>query len=106
LKRFALLFTTFSIMFHGTLIYAGQCVSSYCLNHHENVARTDICKVDWPDYYEVLINWGTKPEWIDSTHFVFISNQVGDVYMMDIPSKNITKLTGHFKHAGFTRAHR
>ncbi len=105
MKRYVLLSITIFILFYAPPIF-GQFVSSPCLDHHEKVDRIDIFKIEWPDYYEVLTNWGTKPEWVDSTHFVFISNQVGDVYLMDILSKNITKLTGHFKHAGFTRAHK
>ncbi len=74
------------------------------MSRHEKAGRTNICDINFPEHFEVLVNWGTKPEWIDSSHFVFLSNQVGDVYLMDIASREIKNLTGHFHHAGFTRA--
>jgi len=83
-----------------------DCGSPHNLDHHEQAGRTDICGFDWPDHFQVLINWGTKPEWIDDSHFVFLGNQIGHVYMMDIASREITNLTGHFSHAGYTRAHK
>lgn len=55
--------------------------------------------------FEVLINWGGRPEWISDSQIVFLSNQVGDVYRMDLEQNTVTNLTGDFEHAGFTRAY-
>lgn len=94
------------IVFLSSQYSWADCGQPYNLRHHRDAGRTDICDVDWPEHYEVLINWGTKPEWIDANHFAFVSNQVGDVYLMNLESRELRILTGHFKHAGFTRVHR
>jgi hypothetical protein len=101
--RIALIFFAITFSYLELPTYAEDLGCSQ-INYHKKAGRTNICNVEWPEYFKVLVNWGTKPEWIDSSHFVFVSNQIGDIFMMDIISREITKLTGHFPHAGFTRA--
>lgn len=74
-------------------------------NNHKEVGQVDLCEYNFPRYAIPLTNWGTKPEWINSSSFVFLSNQVGEVYKMDILSGEIQWLSGHFSHAGFNRVH-
>jgi len=95
---------TVMVMF-ATRVHA-ECDDDYILHHHEKAGRVDICQVDWPEYYTVLTNWGTKPEWIDDTHFVFVSNQMGHVFLMDLADGSLENITDHFDHAGFTRVHK
>jgi hypothetical protein len=81
-----------------------DCGDKYNLSHHEQVGRTDVCDFQWPAHYRVLTNWGTRPEWIDDHRFVFMGNQIGHVFLMDMEANTIENLTDHFDHAGFTRA--
>ena len=77
------------------------------LTHHASAGQPDHCEsaADFPPGWSLLTNWGTKPQWLTPTSFVFVSNLVGDVFRMDIESGEIDRLTGHFSHAGFTRVH-
>ena len=77
------------------------------LDHHQLTGKLDIRKKEagLGNGFSVITNWGTKPEWINNEEFVFISNQMGDVFLADIHHKNpIRNLTKGFEHAGFTRA--
>lgn len=93
-----------------TLFSSGSwaaCGDSYNLNHHHVSGKLDICSIEneLSSELNLLINWGNRPVWIDNDTFVFLSNTVGDVYQMDLPSNTVTLLSGHFKHSGFARVH-
>jgi hypothetical protein len=75
------------------------------LTHHATVGQWDHCEDEVPAHVKVVTNWGTKPEWLTSSSFVFVSNLMGDIYWMDLRTAEIRNLTGHFVHAGFTRVH-
>jgi hypothetical protein len=83
------------------------CNAPYNLTHHGDTGKLDICTIEHTlGYFKVLTNWGTKPEWLNERQFVFLSNQISDVYLMDIEKNTVRNLTGQFTHAGYTRAHR
>ena len=77
------------------------------LDYHDSVSQLDHCdeEATFPEGWTLLTNWGTKPQWLTPTSFVFVSNLIGDVYRMEISTGEIERLTGHFPHAGFTRVH-
>lgn len=83
------------------------CEDAYNLDAHAEYNKLDVCTIEdeLPEGMQVLINWGCRPVWIDDNRFTFLSNIVGDVYLMDIARNEVTLLTGHFSHAGFTRVH-
>jgi hypothetical protein len=83
------------------------CGDSYNLSHHYITGKLDICSIEdeLPNSIEILTNWGTKPEWIDSNTFVFVGNQIGEVYRMDIDSNTVEAITSHYRHSGYTRVH-
>lgn len=83
------------------------CDDDYNVSHHHVSGKIDICTLqeEMGSRYQVLINWGTKPEWLNDTQFVFINNLVGDVYQMDLDTNEVSSITSHFLHSGFTRAH-
>jgi hypothetical protein len=77
------------------------------LTDHASAGQPDHCEAsaDFPNTWSLMTNWGTKPQWLSPTSFVFVSNLVGDVFRMDVESGAIDSLTSHFSHAGFTRVH-
>lgn len=75
------------------------------MTHHAAVGQVDHCGDRLPRYAHLLTNWGTRPEWLSATEFLFSSNHMGHVWRMDIPSGELENLTEHFEHAGFTRVH-
>ena len=69
--------------------------------------KLDVCQ--WyvgDDYAETIFNFGTKPEWIDNQSFVFIDNNVGNVFHYDMTTQVLTSLSDHFDHSGFNRVHK
>ena len=78
-----------------------------CDDEYNLTNKLDICSIqeEMGPSYKVLTNWGTKPEWLNNHQFVFVSNLVGDIYLMDLNKNKVDILTGHFQHSGFTRAH-
>ena len=96
-----------SVVFGPSYSAIADCSDPYILNHHHLTGKLDICSIKNDiGAFEVLTNWGTKPEWLNETQFVFMSNQIGDVHLMDLETNTVTNLTGQFQHAGFTRAHK
>ena len=47
-----------------------------------------------------------RPSWSgDGRYFLYLDALVGDVYEYNVAERSARSLTGHFEHAGFTRAH-
>ncbi len=95
------------LTFFPSYIAQAACGDEYNLSHHHLTNKLDICSIqeDMGPSYQVLTNWGTKPEWLNNHQFVFVSNLVGDIYLMDLNKNKVDTLTAHFQHSGFTRAH-
>lgn len=59
-----------------------------------------------PDHIRLVNDFGMRPVWSpDGEHIAFLDANVGDVYELAVETGSTRKLTGHFAHAGFTRAH-
>jgi len=107
ITRIAIVCLLFSVVFSPSYAAIGDCGDPYILTHHYLTGKLDICSIkDDIGDFEVLTNWGTKPEWLNEKQFVFMGNQIGDVHLMDLETNTIKNLTEPFQHAGFTRAHK
>ncbi len=52
-----------------------------------------------------LLEAGLRPDWShDGKRLLFLDDLVGNVFEIDVESRNVRPLTSHFDHAGFTRA--
>jgi hypothetical protein len=59
-----------------------------------------------PPHITRLTDFGLRADWSpDGERLVFLDALAGDVWMYELASKGLEKLTGHFEHAGFSRAH-
>ena len=89
------------------LFVSAGCGDPYNRDDHAQNGKLDICSIEeeLPEDIKIMINWGSRPVWIDDHRIAFLNNVVGDVYMMDMEQNNVTLLTGHFAHAGFSRVH-
>ena len=57
-----------------------------------------------PPYFSVLTNWGLRPEWDEkSENIYFLDKMVGDVFKIDLKTRQITGVTTNFYHAGIFR---
>lgn len=100
-----IVFSALLLLPYGTSWAA--CDDDYNLSHHHITGKLDICSIEEEigSPYQVLTNWGTKPEWLNNSQFVFVSNLIGDVYKMDLETNEVSNLTSNFLHSGFTRVH-
>ena len=58
-----------------------------------------------PPHVTQLLDAGLRPDWShDGRRLLFLDDLVGDVFEVDLASRDVRGLTGHFDHAGFTRA--
>lgn len=59
---------------------------------------------DLPPYFSILTTWGLRPEWDEtSENIYFLNKMVGDVFKINIQTKEITCITKGFYHAGIFR---
>lgn len=59
---------------------------------------------DLPPYFSILTKWGYRPEWDEKSENVyFIDKQAGNVFKINIITREITAVTSLFSHAGIFR---
>lgn len=59
---------------------------------------------DLPPHFSVLTNWGLRPEWDEtSENIYFLNKMVGDVFNINIKTREITCVTCGFYHPGIFR---
>ena len=59
-----------------------------------------------PPNIEALTGFGERAAWSpDDKRIAFMSKSFGDAFEIDLLSKRIRLLTGHFQHPGFLRVH-
>ncbi len=57
-----------------------------------------------PPHFSVLTTWGLRPEWDEtSENIYFLNKMVGDVFKINIKTREITCVTCGFYHAGIFR---
>lgn len=57
-----------------------------------------------PSHFSVLTNWGLRPEWDEKgENIYFLNKMVGDVFKINIKTREITCVTCGFYHAGIFR---
>lgn len=57
-----------------------------------------------PSYFSVLTTWGLRPEWDETgENIYFLNKMVGDVFKINVKTREITCVTCGFYHAGIFR---
>lgn len=57
-----------------------------------------------PPHFSILTSWGLRPEWDETSENVyFLNKMVGDVFKINIKTREITCVTCGFYHAGIFR---
>jgi hypothetical protein len=57
-----------------------------------------------PPHFSILTNWGVRPEWDEkSENIYFLNKLVGDVFKINITTKEVTQVTSGFYHGGIHR---
>jgi hypothetical protein len=73
-------------------------------NHQANAQTIETIIEELPPYFSILTTWGVRPEWDEkSENIYFLSKLVGDVYKINIATKEISQVTSGFYHGGIHR---
>jgi len=57
-----------------------------------------------PSYFSILTTWGLRPEWDEKSESVyFLSKMAGDVFKINLKTREISSVTSNFYHAGIFR---
>jgi len=57
-----------------------------------------------PPYFSVLTTWGLRPEWDEtSENIYFLNKMIGDVFKINIKTREVTAVTSGFYHGGIYR---
>jgi hypothetical protein len=57
-----------------------------------------------PPYFSILTTWGTRPEWDEkSENIYFLNKLVGDVFKINVATKEVSQVTSGFYHGGIHR---
>jgi len=60
---------------------------------------------DLPAHISLLLESGMRADFSpDGQRLVYLDGLVGDVFELDLATRSVRKLTGHYRHAGYTRA--
>lgn len=72
--------------------------------HQANAQTIETIIEELPPYFSILTTWGVRPEWDEkSENIYFLSKLVGDVYKVNIATKEISQVTSGFYHGGIHR---
>jgi len=57
-----------------------------------------------PPYFSILTTWGVRPEWCEkSENIYFLNKLVGDVFKINIATREVSHVTAGFYHGGIHR---
>lgn len=75
-----------------------QLINSAYAQTIESLAR------ELPPYFSILTTWGVRPEWDEkSENIYFLNKLVGDVFKINIATKEVSQVTSGFYHGGIHR---
>ncbi|RPH99219.1 MAG: hypothetical protein EHM72_11700 [Calditrichaeota bacterium] len=58
-----------------------------------------------PPYFSILTTWGVRPDWDETSENVYFLNKiVGDVFKINVKTREVSCVTGGFYHGGIFRA--
>ena len=85
------------------LIVCVLCVFS--LQSHLMAQSIETLAKELPSYFSVLTNWGVRPDWDETSENIYFLNKlIGDVFKINIQTREITAVTSGFYHGGIYRA--
>jgi hypothetical protein len=57
-----------------------------------------------PPYFSILTTWGVRPEWDEkSENIYFLNKLVGDVFKINVETREVSQVTSGFYHGGIHR---
>jgi hypothetical protein len=72
--------------------------------HVANAQTIETIIEELPPYFSILTTWGVRPEWDEkSENIYFLNKLVGDVFKINIETKEVSQVTSGFYHGGIHR---
>ena len=72
--------------------------------HAANAQTIETIIEELPPYFSILTTWGVRPEWDEkSENIYFLNKLVGDVFKINIKTKEVSQVTSGFYHGGIHR---
>jgi hypothetical protein len=69
-----------------------------------NAQTIESLKKELPPYFSILTSWGVRPEWDETSENIYFLNKlVGDVFKINIATREISQVTSGFYHGGIHR---
>ncbi|WP_194974860.1 TolB family protein [Aquiflexum lacus] len=74
------------------------------LMNRANAQTIESLMDELPPYFSVLTTWGVRPEWDEkSENIYFLNKLVGDVFKINIMTREVSQVTSGFYHGGIHR---
>nr|MBI1231006.1 hypothetical protein [Cytophagales bacterium] len=75
------------------------------LNRNDAKAQTiETLIEELPPYFSILTTWGVRPEWDEkSENIYFLNKLVGDVFKINVDTREVSQMTSGFYHGGIHR---
>jgi len=74
------------------------------LVNQANAQTIESLMKELPSYFSILTTWGVRPEWDEkSENIYFLNKLVGDVFKINIATKEVSQVTSGFYHGGIYR---
>jgi len=71
---------------------------------NSNAQTIELLAKELPPHFSILTTWGLRPEWDEKgENIYFLNKMVGDVFKINIKTKEIICVTSGFYHAGIFR---
>ncbi|MGF7217199.1 hypothetical protein GGR92_003372 [Spirosoma lacussanchae] len=75
------------------------------LGRHAWTQSIESIAKELPSHFSVLTTWGVRPEWDETSENIYFLNKlVGDVFRINIKTREVTAVTANFYHGGIYRA--
>ncbi len=99
--------TVFSFFFIILTGFISACDLNSITNDEPNQGTLQGSPLDHlPPHITQLTDFGSRATWSpDGKNIIFLDKMIGDVFRIDILTKQITNLTDHYENYGYSRAH-
>jgi hypothetical protein len=87
---------------HGLLV---ALLLAACTAREPQPSHTGSPLDELPPHIQLLLDSGARADFSpDGLRIVYLEAAVGDVFELELSTRSVRKLTGHYPHAGYTRA--
>ncbi|HPG38857.1 MAG TPA: hypothetical protein PLP19_08370 [bacterium] len=76
-----------------------------CISNSSSSQSIQTLIKELPPYFSILTTWGVRPDWDETSENIYFLNKiVGDVFKINIKTREVTCISCNFYHGGIFRA--